>query len=193
MQPAFCALPLGGKEGNWYRMSSRGLRLRFPLIPLYSFLGVFLAAGMLAPASALAGGEKPQLVLRVYTQNEDPAARSMPLVLTDPEQTIHINADPEVSEHDLIGVEPYLGPNGETGAILRFSHHAGMVLNAASLEKMGKILVVSLNGRIVYSPVIDTALNETLVLPRGVNAQDMALLQAMIKENLKRGGPDQLK
>ncbi|WP_093284948.1 hypothetical protein [Verrucomicrobium sp. GAS474] len=162
-----------------FRGCIRGGKLLFPLV---------LAAGLLLPAGALqAGGEKPKLVLRVYIQNEDPGSRSMPLNLTDPDQTIHINVDPEASERDLEAVEPYAGENGETGAVIHFSRHAGLLLNAVTIQKTGKILVVSLNGRIVYSPVIDTVINETLLIPRGVTPEDMALLQAMVKENKKHG------
>ena len=178
MQPAFCALLPGAETGNWYRMTSRGL-LAALFIPL-------LLLGLILPTPLHAGGDKPKLVLRIYTQNEDPAARSMPLNLTDPDQQIHINIDPEASERDLEAVEPYVSGNGETGAILHFSRHSGLLLNAATMEKMGKILVVSLNGRIVYSPVIDTPLNETLVVPKGVTPQDMILLNEAVKENKKR-------
>jgi len=138
-----------------------------------------LGLALLSAPLLHAGGKKPELVLRVYTQNEDPGARSVPLLLTDPDQTIHINADPEVTEGDLEAAEPY----GESGVLLHFSRHAGLLLNSATMQKMGKILVVSLNGRIVYSPVIDTPINETLLLPQGVTPQDMALIQAKIKAN----------
>jgi hypothetical protein len=180
MQPAFCALPLRVKAGNWYRMTLRGCTAAL-FLPLLGFLG-----GGLLPTPLHAGGDKPKLVLRVYTQNEDPAARSMPLNLVDPDQQIHINVDPEASERDLESIEPYMGGNGEKGVVLHFSRHTGLLLNAATMEKMGKILVVSLNGRIVYSPVIDTPLNETLVVPKGVTPQDMVLLDAQVKENKKR-------
>ena len=149
------------------------------------WVGLFLGMG----TALQAGAPAPQLSLRILVQSNQIAnsAQTVAVPLTDPEETIYVNAIPEASEKDLIGVEPYNGPAGETGATLHFTSHAGLSFNADTMQNQGRILVVVLNGRVVYSPIIDSVISGgDFLIPHGVSPQDMALLQATAQINQKR-------
>jgi len=145
-----------------------------------------LLFSLLFCTSCFAGSKPPQLSLRIYTQTDSSGSPNsvIPVQLTQPDQQIFVSAIPEATEKDLIGVAPSPGESGTVGAILHFNAHAGMNLDAASTQGDGKILVVVLNGRVIYSPMIDTNLKNDLLIPRGISPQEYSLLQALAKQNL---------
>jgi len=152
-------------------------------IPLSSFLFLFLFSTL---GLCFGGSKPPQIYLRVYTQTDSQGSPNsiIPIQLTQPDDQIF--AIPEATEKDLLGIVP--APGG--GAILHFNEHAGMNLNAATSQGDGKIMVVVLNGRVIYSPMIDATLKTDLLIPRGIQPQEFSLLQAVAKQNLhdqKRG------
>jgi len=146
----------------------------------------FLLFFLLLAAPCLAGSKPPQIFLRVYTQTDSQGSPNsmIPVQLTQPDEQIFVSSIPEATEKDLIGVDASPGGNGTVGAILHFSAHAGMNLDAATSQGDGKILVVVLNGRVVYSPMIDMGLKTELLIPRGILPQEFSLLQAVAKQNL---------
>jgi len=131
-----------------------------------------------------AGSKPPQIYLRVYTQTDSNGSPNsiIPIQLTQPDDQIFVSAIPEASEKDLIGIVPAPGAAG--GAILHFNEHAGMNLDAATSQGDGKILVVVLDGRVIYSPMIDATIKTDLLIPRGILPQEFSLLQAVAKQNL---------
>ncbi|MDE1169652.1 MAG: hypothetical protein PW734_00340 [Verrucomicrobium sp.] len=151
---------------------------------------LFCAVWWLAAfAPAWAGAKPPSVSLRICLETEGAGSsnQSVPVQLQNPDQTVYVNPAPEASERDLVGAEAYSGPGGEQGALLHFNRHAAIALSSATMQHEGKILVVFLDGRIVYAPVIDAALSSgDFLIPRGVLPEEIALLQAQAKENLKR-------
>jgi hypothetical protein len=153
---------------------------------------VLLAVLALPPASARAGAPAPQVNLRICVQVDAQSGatgskQTAPIRLSNPDEVIYIKSLPEVTERDLVGIEPYSGVAGETGAIFHFSSHAAIELNNTTLQNEGRILVVLLDGRPIYSPVIDAPLNSgDFVVPRGVLPAEMTELQKVIKENLQQ-------
>ena len=112
----------------------------------------------------------------------------IPIQLTQPDEQIFVSSIPEATEKDLLGIVPAPGAAG--GAILHFSDHAGMNLDAATSQGDGKVLVVVLDGRVIYSPMIDTTIKTDILIPRGIMPQEFSLLDALAKQNLhdlKRG------
>ncbi len=128
-----------------------------------------------------------RICVQVDAQSGATASRqTVPVRLSDPDQIIYIHAQPEVSEGDLTGVEPYVAIAGQNGAILHFTPHAAINLNAATQQNDGRILVVILDNRVVYSPVIDGAIPGTdFIIPRGVLPAEYTALQEVVKRNLK--------
>lgn len=153
------------------------------------FLVFGLVLSVVAPA-ARAGAPAPKVTLRLCVQVDAQSGateskQTVPVRLVNPDQVIYINAMPEASEHDLVGIEPYSGVAGESGAILHFSRHAAISLNNATVQNQGRILVVLLDGRPVYTPVIDGPLTTgDFIVPRGVLPLELAELQKVIKINL---------
>ena len=160
------------------------------LLPGIAPFAVLLASLLLALLPARAGAPAPKVTLRLCLQVDAQSGatgskQTVPVRLANPDQIIYINAQPEASEHDLVGIEPYNGVAGENGAILHFSRHAAIGLNNATVQNQGRILVVLLDGRPVYTPVIDAPLSSgDFIVPRGVLPIEITELQKVIKLNL---------
>jgi hypothetical protein len=151
-----------------------------------------LGVGLLCLAAwtvNFAGSKPPQVILRVYIQTDaqqSGSQRTLPVQLTDPDQLIYINAIPEATERDLVGIDVEQGEHGQIGALLHFNAHAALALDTSTMQADGKILVVMLDGRIIYTPMIDTTVKRgELLVPRGFTQQEIGLLAALAKENLK--------
>jgi hypothetical protein len=55
-----------------------------------------------------------------------------------------------------------------------------------TIQDEGRIMVVILNGRIIYAPIIDTVLgNGILTIPRGVLPAEIPELNELVKKNAK--------
>lgn len=137
---------------------------------------------MLLPAQA--GHTPPQIFLRVHIQTAGqglPDTQATSIQLPPDGETIQIRALPEVSEHDLIDVK-----SDSTGAVhLLFNHQGQIALSAATGQNLGRIMVVVINGVIVYAPVIDEQItNGQLVLPHPLNAEAVQLLKATAQQNV---------
>ncbi len=143
-----------------------------------------LLLSLLFSTLCFAESKPPQVFLRIYTQTDANGSPNsiIPIQLTQPDDQIYVSAIPEASEKDLLGITAAPGAAG--GAILHFNEHAGMNLDAATSQGDGKIMVVVLDGRVIYSPMIDTTIKNDLLIPRGILPQEFSLLQAVAKQNL---------
>jgi hypothetical protein len=138
------------------------------------------------PAPARAGHTPPKLFLRIHVQTAGeglPATQAITIALPPNGEQIQIRALPEVSENNLIGAE-----QDTTGRVhLQFNHQGEVNLSAVTGENEGRILVVMLNGYIVYAPVIDQQItNGELILPHSLTPQIMQLLQDIALKNVKK-------
>ena len=90
---------------------------------------------------------------------------------------------PELTEGDLVAVEA-----DAAGAVhLHFNHLGQVNLNACTAENQGKILVVMVDGFIVYAPTIDEQLSEgELVLPHPLKPEVVQMLQETAAKNVKQ-------
>ncbi|MEZ5405638.1 MAG: hypothetical protein R3F23_05500 [Verrucomicrobiia bacterium] len=134
-----------------------------------------------------AGGGKPKIALRIHLESEGalPSDKIVNVVLEKPPKTIAIVPVPELSELNLLDAQPYSDlPNS---ALLTFNTHGTSVLNVTTTANRGKHLVVFINGRVVYAPIIDTTLpNGKLLIPNNVTEEELIELQKWAKRNQKK-------
>jgi hypothetical protein len=135
---------------------------------------------MLQPAHA--GHKPPDIFLRIYVQTTGeglPAMQATTIVLPPNNEEIQIRALPEVTEHELIDVKPE--PDG--GVRLFFNHQGQVNLSAVTAQNQDRILVVMINGYVVYAPTIA---NGQLAIPHPINAQALQLLQETAQKNVEK-------
>jgi len=120
-------------------------------------LGVFLW---------IAAAEKPPVLLRVHLQAPEGAKGmvTVPVTLLNPPETIAIRNIPEVSEKEIRAVRTL----ADGTVVVEFDDFGKTKLEVATNTGRGLILVVIVNGRVVYAPRIDTNLTAgALALPSG--------------------------
>ena len=120
-------------------------------------LGVLLWVG---------AAEKPPVLIRVHLQAPEGAKGdvSVPVSLFNPPEKVAIQSLPELSEKDLRKVSN----RSDGNILLEFDDFGKTKLEVATSTGRGLILVVIVNGRVVYAPRIDTVLTQgCLLLPVG--------------------------
>ena len=140
------------------------------LLPLLAGLFVFLGAT-----------PKPPLLFRVHLQAPEGSKGqvSVPVTLFNPSQTISIQSLPEVSEKEIRKVSTRVD-----GTILvEFTDFGQTKLEVGTSTGRGLIMVVIINGRVVYAPRIDTVLvNGCLLLPAGsITLEEMAQINGDVE------------
>ena len=145
---------------------------------------LLIALALLLTLPAHAGKSPPKLQLRVHVQTTGSGlseTQAHTVLLPPNGEPIQVRALPEVSERNLIHVETR--PNG---TLLYFDHEGQINLSAVTAQNQGRILVVFLNGYIIYAPVIDEQItNGQLLLPHPLAPQIVAILQQMAADNLR--------
>jgi len=114
----------------------------------------------------LGAAEKPPVLLRVHLQAPEGAKGmvTVPVTLLNPPETIAIRNLPEVSEKDVQKVRTM----ADGTVVVEFDDFGKTKLEVATNTGRGFILVVIVNGRVVYAPRIDTNLTRgALALPAG--------------------------
>jgi preprotein translocase subunit SecD len=98
-------------------------------------------------------------------------------------ERILVRTLPELTEHELADVRL-----DASGAVhLRFNHVGQVNLNAVTAQNQGRILVVLIDGRVVYAPIIDEQItNGELDLPHPIPDQILQLLQEVARENVRQ-------
>ena len=112
----------------------------------------------------IGAAEKPPVLLRVHLQAPEGAKGmvTVPVTLLNPPETIAIRNIPELSEKDIRQVRTLT--DGTVG--VEFDDFGKTKLEVATNTGRGFILVVIVNGRVVYAPTIDTNLTKgALALP----------------------------
>ncbi len=139
---------------------------------------------LLTFAPARAGHSPPKIFLRVFIQTQRRDAGDRGPARDDPAQyeTIQVRTLPEVTEQDLVAVE-----TDPSGAVHLHLNHRGQVnLDAVTGQYQGRILVVTINGYVVYAPIVDQQLTEgELILPHPLPADVIRLLQETARRNVE--------
>jgi hypothetical protein len=133
-----------------------------------------------------AGHSAPKIILRVHVQTTGEGQSSMEattITLPPNGEQIQIRTLPDLSEKELIAVQP-----DACGAVhLQFNHEGQVSLSALTAENQNRIMVVLINGYVIYAPVIDEQITTgELVLPHPLNTQVVQMLQDVARENVRK-------
>jgi preprotein translocase subunit SecD len=146
---------------------------------------LLFALALLITLPAHAGQSPPQLLLRIHVQTTGSGmseTQARTVLLPPNGEPIQVRALPEVSERNLINVE-----QRSNGTLLFFDHEGQINLSAVTAQNQGRILVVFLNGYIIYAPVIDEQITDgQLLLPHPLAPQIVTILQQMAAKNLRQ-------
>jgi hypothetical protein len=122
----------------------------------------------------MGAAEKPPFLLRVHLQAPEGAKGmvSVPVTLFQPNETIAIQSLPEVSEREIRKVST----RADGTVLVDFNDFGRTKLEVGTSTGRGFILVVLVNGRVVYAPRIDTVItNGSILLPPGSITPDEIL------------------
>ena len=139
--------------------------MRFGANILPVLVGLFLWVG---------AAEKPPVLLRVHLQAPEGAKGqvSVPVTLFQPNETIAIQSLPEVTEKEIRRISTRV----DGTVLVEFNDFGKTKLEVATSTGRGFILVVLVNGRVVYAPRIDTVItNGSILLPPGSITPDEIL------------------
>jgi len=134
--------------------------------------------------SAVAGSSAPQVFLRVNIQTAGEGQSPLEVMsmnLPPNNEEILVRRLPEVTEKNLIGVQ-----QDASGAVhLQFNHEGQVNLSAVTAQNQDRIMVVTVNGYVVYAPVIDEQItNGELVLPHQLTPALIQQLQETAARNV---------
>jgi hypothetical protein len=135
-----------------------------------------------------AGHSPPKVVLRVHVQTtgagQSPLAATTITIPPNGEQ-IQVRTMPEMTEGELVGVSQDAG-----GTVhLQFNHEGQVSLSAVTAQNEGRILVVLIDGYVIYAPLIDEQITTgelDIPPPHVVPALVLQLLQDVARENIRR-------
>jgi hypothetical protein len=122
----------------------------------------------------MGAAEKPPFLLRVHLQAPEGAKGmvSVPVTLFQPNETIAIQSLPEVSEKEIRKIST----RADGTVLVDFNDFGRTKLEVGTSTGRGFILVVLVNGRVVYAPRIDTVItNGSILLPPGSITPDEIL------------------
>ena len=129
----------------------------------------------------IAGSQKPKFSFRVHVQAGDQIRdeRVVPVALVAPNEIIRVHKLPALTEKYI--VDAMETSNG--GVILGFNQAGKHSLETVTSTEMGQILVVIMNGRVIYDAQIDMPMSSgRLLIPTGLTETDILMLKAHIKE-----------
>jgi preprotein translocase subunit SecD len=132
-----------------------------------------------------AGHKPPMVFLRVHVQTtgEGQSPMEATTIPIPPQgEQILVRTLPEVSESQLIDAQ-----QDAAGLRLKFNHSGQVSLSACTAQNQGRILVVLIDGQVVYAPVIDEQITDgELDIPHPVPPAIVQLLQEVAKKNVRR-------
>lgn len=134
---------------------------------------------------AQAGHSPPKVLLRIFVQTtgEGMSDTQVAHISLPPNgEQIMIRALPEVTERELIGAQP-----DASGAVhLQFDHTGQVVISTFTAQNQNKIMVVMIDGYILYAPIIDEQITSgEIVLPHPLRPEALKLLQETAQQNVK--------
>jgi preprotein translocase subunit SecD len=148
----------------------------------------FLVAGFLflnfEPAQA--GHSAPTVVLRIHVQTTgegQSALESTTITLPPTGEHIQIRTLPEITEQDIVDVQQ----DASGGVRLQFGHVGQVSLSAVTAQNQGRILVILIDGFVVYAPTIDEQITTgELDIPHPINPVVVQQLREVALRNVKK-------
>jgi preprotein translocase subunit SecD len=135
---------------------------------------------------AHAGHSPPKVLFRVFIQTSGeglPSSEAQEVVIPPNRETIMIRAMPEITEQNLVDVRA--DPAGNVH--FRFDHQGQVNLDAVTAQDQGRIMVVALNGFVIYAPLIDEQITSgELVVPHAIDPAVIQLLEEEAQKNVQQ-------
>lgn len=145
-----------------------------------------MAACLMWPAGAHATGGKPKTSLRVHFEVSPatPAGQRQTFKLEKPPIEVPVSKFPELWEKHLVGIEPF--PARPGSVLLTFDDHGKRVLYFLTEAQKGRHMIVAVNGKVVFAPIVDSTLpNGQILVPAGIQGKELTDLQRIAKKNAK--------
>jgi len=133
-------------------------------------------------SSTAVAGSRPPVLLTIHTEVSglEPAEKRLELPLEEPPFVFSVGKMPDITDRQLMGVLP--GP-----APLQFDTTGARVLRNITTTNRNLRLAVLINGRLVFSPVIDATIsNGELFLPRGISPEVLEQLREIAQRNARK-------
>ena len=130
----------------------------------------------------MGAAEKPPFLLRIHLQATEGAKGSTSTLVTlyQPNETIAIQSLPEVTEKEILKVSTRV----DGTVLVEFNDFGRTKLEVGTSTGRGNILIVLVNGRVVYAPRIDTVItNGSILLPPGsVTPEEIAQVNSQVEK-----------
>ena len=130
----------------------------------------------------MGAAEKPPFLLRIHLQATEGAKGSTSALITlyQPDETIAIQSLPEVTEKEILKVSTCV----DGTVLVEFNDFGRTKLEVGTSTGRGSILVVIINGRVVYAPRIDTVITTgSILLPSGsMTVEEITRVNSEIEE-----------
>ena len=130
----------------------------------------------------MGAAEKPPFLLRIHLQATEGAKGSTSSLITlyQPDETIAIQSLPEVTEKEILKVSTRV----DGTVLVEFNDFGRTKLEVGTSTGRGNILIVLVNGRVVYAPRIDTVItNGSILLPPGsVTPEEIAQVNSQVEK-----------
>jgi len=130
----------------------------------------------------MGAAEKPPFLLRIHLQATEGAKGSTSALITlyQPDETIAIQSLPEVTEKEILKVSTRV----DGTVLVKFNDFGRTKLEVGTSTGRGNILIVLVNGRVVYAPRIDTVItNGSILLPPGsVTPEEIAQVNSQVEK-----------
>lgn len=147
-----------------------------------SFLGFFCL--VLGLTSAVAGGSKPGFAFRIYVQaatGSNPA-QGISMAIKDPDQVISVHKFAVLTEKHVAGLMKL--PDG--GTVVTLTDTGTKILETETSNRMGAIMVILCNGRLIFAPEIDAPIrSDKIILPPGLLEDDYTLFRRYLIDRNK--------
>jgi hypothetical protein len=139
----------------------------------------------------LGGAKKPVVDLRVHalgTAAEAPTF-AIPATLLNG-MPVFLQRMPLASQREIKAVYPFLAADGSHGTYLKLDNHGTRLLHQHTMSRRGELLVVLLNGRQISNLLVDRPIDDGIItIPRGLNADDIAVLTSVFTVLGQEGQP----
>jgi preprotein translocase subunit SecD len=135
-----------------------------------------------------AGHSPPTIILQIFVQTAGQGMESTQatsIALPPNGEIIQIRALPEITERELVDAQA-----DASGAVhLRFNHIGQVVLSAFTAQNQDRIMVIMLNGFVIYAPIIDEQITTgELIIPHPIKPEALQALQETAKRNVQKAG-----
>ncbi len=137
-------------------------------------------------SSTAVAGSRPPVLLTIHTEVSglEPAEKRLELPLEEPPFVFSVGKMPDITDRQLIGVLPGPAPGS---ALLQLDTTGARVLRNITTTNRNLRLAVLINGRLVFSPVIDATIsNGELFLPRGISPEVLEQLREIAQRNARK-------